>query len=218
MDPSLFAVGPPSPTSPFNPSTPGTSLYHTRVPSNQSSSRPYMSPSLAAQIDSLAAASPALLQSGILPSSDDQHVTVHEFAPQEGAQGTQLTIKCDVKIPPTPPPSRHGPASPEETLHSHGRALRVVFGTHPVQTQVLVLNNQRLMGAGQMCQLNAIVPTWSSTGAGSIGRANRIPIYVQVLDGSHAIVETVPLGEFTYTNTGPKGDSLRSHNASERAD
>lgn len=56
-----------------------------------------------------------------------------------------------------------------------------------------------------MCQLNAVVPSWSSTGASAMGRQNTIPVFVQVLDGSHAIIETVTMGDFSYTNTGSRG-------------
>ena len=162
----------------------------------------YLSTSMGAYESIPQTASPAML-TPLLPNSEDHHVVIHELTPHEGSQGTHLIIKCDVDFP-TPPPSVAN-GSPNGGSRSAGRALRVVFGSHPVQTQVMMLSG-RMPGRGQMCQLSAVVPSWSSTGASAMGRGSVIPIYVQVLDGAHAIVETIHSGEFTYYSTGPKGE------------
>lgn len=225
MDPNVFTAPPESPTSPFLPHT----LHHAGSGSSSSSYRPmgssyssnhghYLPSSTAGydtkpQISSLGtygsipqAASPSMLTTSLLPTPDEQHVVIHESIPHEGGQGTHISIKCDVNFP-TPPPSVAG--SPTNGPRSAGRALRVVFGNHPVQTQVMMLSG-RMAGRGQMCQLSAVVPSWSSTGASGMGRGSIIPIYVQVLDGTHAIVETIHSGEFTYLSTGPKGEYGKS--------
>lgn len=200
---------PPSPSSPFSPHTPGrsnavaSSSYQT-IATNTGIQRQqphYMSPSYHEHVSS---ASPAILNAAPVPHPEEHHVKVLEVHPIEGAQGTQMTIKCDVNFPPSPPASHSG-NSPPDNPASQGRALRVVFGTHPVQTQVMVLNSANVDG-GQTCQLNAAVPSWSSTGAATMGRGSKIPVYVQVLDGSHAIVETIWSGDFTYNNmaAGPR--------------
>lgn len=129
----------------------------------------------------------------------------------------QLTVKCDV-FPPTPPPSNSegSPPIPSPAPPSRGKALRVVFGQHPVQTAVNLLMTEAGIGPGQLCQLTAIVPSWSTTGAAAVGRSNRVPVYVQVLAETHAIVETVMMGEFAYTSTGQRGEH-RTLVSNERA-
>ncbi|KAL7424110.1 hypothetical protein Q5752_001695 [Cryptotrichosporon argae] len=116
------------------------------------------------------------------PPPPVQHVNVHEYFPQEGAQGTQLNIKCDIDYPPGPTAS--------------SRAVRVVFGSYPVPTKVTPLS---VRGTEQHCQLNVTVPSWSSTGEHAPG-ASSVPVYIQVLDGNHAIIDAVLLGEFHYVN------------------
>lgn len=201
----MYNNAPPSPPSPYSPHTPvpnavASTSYQTLAPPSGQQRQPqqqYISPNY---YDQVPTASPSMLTLAVLPQVEENHVLIHELQPTDGAQGTQMTIKCDVNFPPSPPPSNSGNSPPENTS-SHGRALRVVFGTHPVQTQVMVLNSANGDG-GQLCQLNATVPSWSSTGAATMGRGSRIPVYVQVLDGSHAIVETVHSGEFTYSTMG----------------
>jgi len=211
MDTNAFTGAPPSPSSPFSPHHPhpnavasssSSSYRHVQVDNHPPSQ--YISPGFG-YYDTMQTASPAPLSAAALPRSDEQHVLVHELSPHEGVQGTQLTIKCDVNFPPTPPASIAGGASPQRRPRPAGRALRVVFGSHPVQTQVMMLTNRSAEG-GQLCQLSAVVPSWSSTGASALGRGNQIPVYVQVLDGNHAIVETIHSGEFTYS-AAAKGES-----------
>lgn len=224
MDPSLYANGPSSsPSANYSPHTPtaanrgaSSSNYQlqTVVPSSSRAlhQQQYMSPSLPSHFDALTTEPPALSQPSMMQSNSapleeatHQHVTIYEHGPSEGCQGTTLTIKCDVNFPPSSPDDTS--RSPGHQASSSGRALRVVFGQHPVQTQVMVLSNQSTASnGGQMCQLNAVVPSWSSTGASAMGRQNTIPVFVQVLDGSHAIIETVTMGDFSYTNTGSRGE------------
>ena len=61
---------------------------------------------------------------------------------------------------------------------------------------------------GQLCQLTAVAPSWSSTGIAGAGRANRVAVYVQVLAETHVIVETIMVGEFTYSSTGQRGQLI----------
>ena len=202
-------MAPASPPSPYPSSSPGPSASNSYHPSSGIvPNRPYMSPYLSQHFDALSTSSPALLQNDMLPMLEDQHVIVHEFGPQEGTQGTQLIIRCDINLPSTPPASNAEGSSPlpSPVASSQGRALRVVFGQHPVQTAVHILMAQARIGPGQLCQLTAVVPSWTSTRAAAIGRSNRVPVYVQVLAENHAIVETVMLGEFAYTATGPRGE------------
>jgi hypothetical protein len=219
MDPFMPPLSPPSPYPPSSPRLSSSSYYYlppastSYQPSMSSTvipSRPYISPHLSYQFDSLTTTSPALLQNSMLPMHEDQHLIVHEYGPQEGSQGAQIAIKCDVNFPATPPPSHAESSSlgPLPVRSSAGKALRVVFGQHPVQTTVHLLMAQARIGPGQLCQLTATVPSWSSTGAAGMGRSNRVPVYVQVLAETHAIVETVMMGEFAYTSTGPRGERL----------
>jgi hypothetical protein len=123
-------------------------------------------------------------------STPDQHLCVHEWAPSDGAQGTPVTVKCDINYPASPNGSQ--PATPL----NQGKALRIVFGTHPVQTSVQLLSTSSQLSTGQTCLLTAIAPSLSSTGL--MGKTNRVNLYVQVLNEQHAIVESVQLGEFMY--------------------
>ncbi|WVR05285.1 hypothetical protein IAU60_002297 [Kwoniella sp. DSM 27419] len=147
------------------------------------------------------------------PPASSSHVTVHEWGPREGQQGTQISIKCDVAFPSNSPPPADG--SPRGLNGASGKALRVVFGTHPVQTAVQLLA-QGQSQLGQLCQLSATTPSWSNTGAGSMGYGNSVSVYVQILSEDHAIIESVPLGPFTYSGqprTNPlkrSGDVLES--------
>ncbi|KAK8869715.1 hypothetical protein IAR55_000283 [Kwoniella newhampshirensis] len=202
---------PPSPSSQFSPDTPSTSApYATSVGSAMLQSRPYMSPHLSGQFNELSTHSPAMLQSRPGPSSMvESHVVVHEWGPNEGAQGTQISVKCDVNFPSSTPSSINDGSSPDPSPRMSGKALRVVFGQHPVQTAVHLLMTPGQMGAGQMCQLSATVPSWSTTGAAGMGGGNRVQVFVQVLAENHAIVESVPLGDFIYGNGPVRGNSLK---------
>ena len=239
------SYGPPSPSSPYidSPVIP-------YPPYNAPRAQPaYMSPALASQFDSLTTASPLMLHSQPIQlttmdpnatnaatstnggTSFEQHVTVQEYGPSEGTQGTQIIVKCQVHFPSTPPssndtspqgashsvrfgggnsgPSYDGSAGTSAASSSKGRAMRLVFGQHPVQTKVHLMTNSNTSNvtmAGQLCQLSATVPPWSVTGNGIKGRSNKVPIYVQVLAGGSNILETVPLGDFTYASLNSKGE------------
>ncbi|CAD6577896.1 MAG: hypothetical protein TREMPRED_002058 [Tremellales sp. Tagirdzhanova-0007] len=193
--------------------------------------RPYMSPQLAHHFDHLTTTSPALLQ-GTLPQVEESHVIIHEYGPHDGPIGTSVIVLCDVNFPSTPPPSNEESSSPVESPKnsSANKALRVVFGQCPVQTAVHSFMEPARSGAGQLCRLTATVPNLSSTGGAAIGRAGQIPMYVQVLSETHAVIETIFVGEFIYTTTGSRGppysafaqptsikragDSLESHRPS----
>ncbi|WWD16017.1 hypothetical protein CI109_100442 [Kwoniella shandongensis] len=204
---------PPSPSSQFSPDTPNTSApYASTVGSTLLQSRPYMSPHLSGQFNDLSTQSPAILHGQPRPGPSnvsESHVAVHEWGPDEGTQGTQLTVKCDVNFPSSTPSSINDGSSPDPSPRMSGKALRVVFGQHPVQTAVHLLMNSSQMGGGQLCQLSATVPSWSTTGAGGMGGGNRVQVFVQVLAENHAIIESVPLGDFVYNNGGPRGNPLK---------
>ncbi|OCF41451.1 hypothetical protein I317_04752 [Kwoniella heveanensis CBS 569] len=140
-------------------------------------------------------------------SSSASHVTVHEWGPREGQQGTQISIKCDVNFPSTTPPPRDG--SPRSTPSmSSGKALRVVFGGHPVQTAVHLLQTSTSQ-LGQSCQMVATVPSLSCTNAPVMGYGSKVNVYVQVLAENHAVIEQVPLGEFMYSGSQPRANPLK---------
>nr|XP_018263729.1 uncharacterized protein I303_03601 [Kwoniella dejecticola CBS 10117]OBR85887.1 hypothetical protein I303_03601 [Kwoniella dejecticola CBS 10117] len=211
MDP--FGM-PPSPSSPYSSHepNPGPSA-STSTPSYQNPgssflpSRSYMSsPHISQQFDNLTTSTP-----GLLPQAGNERpVTVYEWGPREGVQGNQIMIKADVNLPSTTPPANPDGSSPHPSPHSKPtKALRVVFGTHPVQTAVTTLESSGGSQDGQYYQLVATAPSYSSTGAGSQGYGNKVNVSVQVLAGDFAIVETVPLGEFSYTNTGSRSNPLK---------
>ena len=90
--------------------------------------------------------------------------------------------------------------------------MRLVFGSHPVPTKVHILSQS--ISGGQICQLSANVPAWQSTGTvGAMERSNRVPLHLQVLAGGSTIMETVLVGEYTYTSINSKG---RSQTVSKR--
>jgi len=188
---------PPSPSSPYIPSSP--TVY---PQASTSALRPptYMSPHLTQQFEGMSTTSPHIGTIPNLPDTDHTTLTVHEVSPREGTQGVQMTIDCDVDFPQSPQSSTvdESPGRPS------GKALRVVFGAHPVQTSVHVLDHIGRSGPGQFCRLTATVPSWTNTGTG--GRSNKVAIYIQVLAESHAIMETVPMGEFTYTAMSSRGE------------
>jgi hypothetical protein len=184
----------PNPSTPPSPFGPASSSANAVASSSQPPIQPQRYAS-SGYYESAPNGSPSMLPAP-LPHKEDHHVLIHNMLPNEGVQGTSVKIKCDVTFPPSPPPSTLGPES-ETKPQTHGRALRVVFGSHPVQTQVSVLGGANQNG-GQLCELLATVPSWSTTGAASMGRGSKIPVYVQVLDGAHAIIETVHSGEFTF--------------------
>jgi hypothetical protein len=201
---------PPSPPSPYITSSPTLSR-KAHVTSSMIPPLPYDSPHLSHQFESLGTTSPAFMQPPILSNPIDptspplahQHIASHEFTPREGSPGTQIVVKCDVIFPPTPPLAHLDGSTSEDTSPSQGKALRVVFGSHPVQTAVHVLMSTGRSGAGQFCQLTATVPSWSSVGL--TGRNNSVAVYVQVLAETHAIVETIFLGDFYYTASSARG-------------
>lgn len=123
----------------------------------------------------------------------DQHVYVHEWTPSDGVQGTPVTVRCDINYPPTSTSS--DPLEPPAPLNQ-GKALRVVFGSHPVQTSVQLLPPSGQSTGGQTCLLTAIAPSLLSTGV--TNKSNRVYVYLQVLDEHHTIVESIQLGEFIY--------------------
>lgn len=130
----------------------------------------------------------------LLPQPE-RHLFVHEWSPNEGTQGTSFTVRCDINFPPSLDPA-------DSQSSNQGKALRLVFGTHPVQTHVQLLSGSSSIGGGQTCLLTAAVPSLSSTGV--MGKTNRVFVYIQVLNEHHGIVESIQLGEFTY---GAKGES-----------
>nr|XP_019013666.1 uncharacterized protein I206_01737 [Kwoniella pini CBS 10737]OCF52447.1 hypothetical protein I206_01737 [Kwoniella pini CBS 10737] len=215
MDP--FGM-PPSPSSPFSSheSNPVPSA-STSIPSYQNSGSSYLpsksymsSPHPTQQFDTMTTGTSSFVSQGGSGSSDRPAVTVYEWGPREGVQGNQIIIKADVILPSTTPPANSDGSSPHPSPRSKPtKALRVVFGTHPVQTAVTTLDTSSGSQDGQYYQLMATVPSYSSTGAGSQGYGNKVNVSVQVLAGDFAIVETVPVGEFLYTNTGSRGNPLK---------
>ncbi|WWC89923.1 uncharacterized protein L201_004852 [Kwoniella dendrophila CBS 6074] len=243
MDP--FGM-PPSPSSPFsthesNPVSSATNNITTSTSYNSNAgsssylpSKVYMSPHINQSYDSFNTTTSASTSSssGLINqvgSSSNTSlripVSVYDWGPREGSQGAQIIIKADVNLSSTSsntPPINNPDGSsssphPSPNNIQPTKALRVVFGTHPVQTAVTTIdtssvNNQE----SQYYQLTATVPSFSSTGASSNTQGgyggngnNKVNVSVQVLSGDFAIVETVPLGEFMYTSTGSRSNPLK---------
>lgn len=181
----------------------GPSTFHTQSQHIvRTTAPPYMSPHLSHQFDTLTTASPVLLSQPVVPSStpSERWVTCLEYSSQEGPPGTMIDIRCEVNFPPSPPNSPNHPGGV-----SRGRALRVVFGIHPVQTAVQTYTDQNRVTDGQLCQLTATVPNWSSTGATPSGQGFRVTVAVQVM-ADQLVVDHIPIGDFTYTGMGPRGE------------
>ena len=211
MDPFGDIPSSPSPYSP-SPIASGSKPYEQPMGNSMFPVRQYLSPQLAHHFDHLTTTSPALLQ-GILPLVEEPHVTIHEYGPHDGPPGTSVIILCDVNFPSTPPPSNGESSSPvvSPVIRSANKALRVVFGQYPVQTAVQSIMEPARSGAGQLCRLTATVPVLPNKGVAAIGRAGRVPMYVQVLSETHAVIDTICVGDFIYTTTGSRGETLGSY-------
>ncbi|WVQ69941.1 uncharacterized protein L199_008164 [Kwoniella botswanensis] len=213
MDPFGMSTSPSSPVfahdqNPAASASTSSSYTNPFIPSRST----YMSPQINQQFDNLTTSTPGLPPPHQVGSSSstERPVTVYEWGPREGTQGTQIVIKADVNLPSSTPPPNPDGSSPNPSPQSKPtKALRVVFGGHPVQTAVTTVDMSNNSQESQYYQLMATVPSFSSTGTASQGYGNKVNVAVQVLAGDFAIVETVQLGDFMYTSIAPKGNPLK---------
>jgi hypothetical protein len=120
----------------------------------------------------------------------------------QGSPGGELTVKCELSFPPSPPPSPHHAL---EDPSRRDRAVRIVFGTHPLPTTVTQISDPS--SRGQVVHLKVQVPGWPQVATSATG--NRVPVVIQVLLGGTEIVGSVILGDYAYLSftSGSRGRS-----------
>jgi hypothetical protein len=162
--------------------------------------------------NSAAMGGPSLSQQQRMPivpaGSNPSMLTIFEYSPMEGEEGTTVTVKLDAEFPPVLDQDGNVSTSPAN------KTLRLLFGSTPVQTRVGPNHPRRLADGGEaydQLMLHGTAPSPQLTGCfpsgatfgrkdggpGNIERAN-VPVYVQVLDPEGNVIETKDVGHFVY--------------------
>lgn len=213
MDPAYPSHGASPQTDYATPTTPQLNQSYSQPGSVGSNApqRTYMSPAAPApaqappSYDLPAAPPPPPLETTPAPTpapafSSDQ-ISVHETTVMQGSPGGEFTVKCELCFPPSPAES---PSQSADGAPARDRAVRIVFGQHPLPTTVTQIQDP--LTSGQMVHLKVQVPGWSLVATAASG--NRVPVSIQVLLGGVEIVGSVALGDYSYLSfsSGSRGE------------
>lgn len=137
------------------------------------------------------------------PYASDHKITIHSTTSMQGSPGAEFTVKCDLSFPESAPSS---PSLRGEASSRRNRAIRIVFGSHPLPTTVTQLHDPSGL---QLVHLKAQVPGWTLVATSASG--NRVPVSVQVLLDGQEVVGSVLLGDYAYLSftSGSRGELAR---------